>query len=64
MNSVETYERKWGPREWVLCGEGLALILGEFIRAEILNYDLHFGFIVVGLSLCGVSGARYLDKIP
>lgn len=54
--------RWWCTREGILMASGLAIILAEFINAEVVGGSFHYEFLIVGVSLCGVSITQWKDR--
>ena len=54
---------RWSvTKEKILMASGLAIIFAEFISAEVFGDPFHFEFLLVGLTLCGVSITQWGDK--
>lgn len=49
-------------RENILFAVGLAIIVGEFVHAELLGHSFHYEFLIAGLACCGVSITQLGDR--
>jgi hypothetical protein len=56
-------EKPWSlKREKILFSFGIALIVAEFINAEIRGSTFHLEFLIIGAAFCGISIAQWGDR--